>query len=177
MVSAGRRYYCLPTITIIGAFLRIGGPPIESPYSLTGPEKMSCRNTKKLTKAKWLLGKECAENVGVEWKGRVSRMSWIMNDKIKQWGITWRDSTLTNTSVSLGINGDLGSALMMSHDMTLLALREVHDEFFPFALAPSLRCTRFRPEMERTTMSLSCLTPHCATWRCASMHRREASSS
>ena len=35
----------------------------------------------------------------------------------------------------LGDNGDLGSALMMSHNMTLLALREVQDEFFPFALA------------------------------------------
>ena len=97
--------------------------------------KMSCRNTKKLTKAKWLLGKECAENVAVEWKDRVPRMSWIMNDKIKRWGITWRDSTPTNASVSLGINGDLGSALMMSHGMTLLALREVQDEFFRFALA------------------------------------------
>ena len=96
---------------------------------------MSCRNTKKPTKAKWLLGKECAENADVEWKGRVPRMSWIMNDKIKRWGITWRDSTPTNTSVSLGINGDLGSALMMSHGMTFLALREVQDEFFPFALA------------------------------------------
>ena len=63
------------------------------------------------------------------------RMSWIMNDKIKRWGITWRDSTPTNASVSLGIIGDLGSALMMSHDMTLLALKEVHDEFFAFALA------------------------------------------
>ena len=45
------------------------------------------------------------------------------------------DSILTNMLVSLGINGDLGSALMMSHGMTLLALREVQDEFFPFALA------------------------------------------
>ena len=62
-------------------------------------------------------------------------MSWIMNDKIKRWGITWRDSTPTNASVSLGINGDLGSALMISHGMTLLGLREVQDEFFPFALA------------------------------------------
>ena len=62
-------------------------------------------------------------------------MSWRMNDKIKQWGITWRDSTPSNASVSLGINGDLGSALMMSHDMTLLALREVKDDFWPFALA------------------------------------------
>ena len=97
--------------------------------------KMSCRNTKKPTKAKWLLGEECEENAAVEWKGRVPRMSWIMNDKIKRWGITWRDSTPTNASVSLGINGDLGSVLMMSHGMTLLALKEVQDEFFAFALA------------------------------------------
>ena len=97
--------------------------------------KMSCRNTKKPTKAKWFLGEECAENAAVKWKGRVPRMSWIMNDKIKRWGITWRDSTPTNASESLGINGDLGSALMMSHGMTLLSLREVQDEFFPFALA------------------------------------------
>ena len=62
-------------------------------------------------------------------------MSWRMNDKIKRWGITWRDSTPTNALVSLGINGDLGLVLMMSHDMTLLALREVKDDFWPFALA------------------------------------------
>ena len=97
--------------------------------------KMSCRNTKKPTKAKWLLGEECEENAAVEWKGRVPRMSWIMNDKIKRWGIPWRDSTPTNASVSLGINGDLGSALMISHGMTLLALKEVQDEFFAFTLA------------------------------------------
>ena len=96
---------------------------------------MSCRNTKKPTKAKWLLGEDCVENIDMEWKGHVPRMSWIMNDKIKRWGITWRDSTPTNASVSLGINGDLGSALMMSHGMTLLALREVKDEFFAFAVA------------------------------------------
>ena len=71
----------------------------------------------------------------MEWKGRVPRMSWIMNDKIKRWGITWRDSTPTNALVSLGINGDLGSTLMMSHGMTLLTLREVKDEFFAFAIA------------------------------------------
>ena len=58
-----------------------------------------------------------------------------MNDKIKRWGIMWSDSTPTNASVSLGINGDLGSALMMLHGMTLLALREVQDDFWPFALA------------------------------------------
>ena len=97
--------------------------------------KMSCRNTKKPTKAKWLFGEECEENAAVESKVRVPRMSWIMNDKIKRWGITWRDSTPTNASMSLGINGDLGSALMMSHGMTLLELKEVQDEFFAFALA------------------------------------------
>ena len=96
---------------------------------------MSCRNTKKPTKAKWLIGEECAENADVEWKGRVPRISWIMNNKIKRWGITWRDSIPTNMSVSLGINGDLGSAFMMSDGMTLLALKEVQDEFFPFVLA------------------------------------------
>ena len=37
--------------------------------------------------------------------------------------------------MSLGINGDLGSALMMSHGLTLLALREVKDELFAFAVA------------------------------------------
>ena len=90
---------------------------------------------KKPTKAKWLLGKDCPENVDVEWKGRVPRMSWRMNDKIKRWGITWRDSTPTNASVSLGINGDVGSALMMSHGMTLFVLKEVEDDMWPFALA------------------------------------------
>ena len=39
-----------------------------------------------------------------------------------------------NASVSLGINGDLGSALMMSHGMTLLALTEVEDDMWPDAL-------------------------------------------
>ena len=62
-------------------------------------------------------------------------MLWRMNNKIKRWGIPWRDFTPTNASVSLGINGDLESALMMSHGMTLLALREVKDDFWPFALA------------------------------------------
>ena len=135
MVLAGRRYHCLLTATIIRALLHIGGPPIERPQSLTCSQKISCRNTKKPTKAKWLLGEDCVENVDVEWKGHVPRMSWIMNDKIKQWRITWRDSTPTNVSVSLGINGDLGSALMMSHSMTLLALRKVKDEFFMFVVA------------------------------------------
>ena len=101
---------------------------------------------KKPTKAKWLLGEECAENTAVEWKGRVPRMSWIMSDKIKRWGITWWDSTPTNASVSLGINGDLGSALMMSHGMTLLALREVQNKFFLFALAALVAVHPIRAE-------------------------------
>ena len=70
-ISAGLRYHCLQTVTIIGALLRIGGLPIERPHSLTCPQQMSCRNTKKPTKAKWLLGEDCAENVDVEWKDRV----------------------------------------------------------------------------------------------------------
>ena len=48
-----------------------------------------------------------------------------MRDKIRRWGITWRESTPTNLVVSLGVNGNLGSAIMMSHDMTLLALTSI----------------------------------------------------
>ena len=55
-------------------------------------------------------------------------MLWRMNDRIKQWGITWRDSTPTNAAVSLNINGNLGSEIMMSHGMTLLAMISVEDE-------------------------------------------------
>ena len=109
--------------------------PADRKPTVTGWCAISCRNLRKPTKAKWLLGEDCEENVAVEWKGRVPRMSWRMNDKIKRWRIIWRDSTPTNESVSLGINGDLGSALMMSHGMTLLAQREVKDDFWPFALA------------------------------------------
>ena len=61
-----------------------------------------------------------------------------MNNKIQRWGITWRDSTPINPDVSLGINGDLGSAMMMSHGMTLLALAKVQDDIFPFALVALL---------------------------------------
>ena len=90
---------------------------------------------KKPTKAKWLLGEEYPTDIDIEWKGRIPRMSWKMNDKIKRWGITWRDSTPTNAVVSLGINGDLESALMMSHGMTLLVLIPVEDDMWPDALA------------------------------------------
>ena len=57
-----------------------------------------------------------------------------MNDRINRWGTTWRDSTSTNAAVSLGINGDLGLAIMMSHGMTLLALTPVKDKMWPDAL-------------------------------------------
>ena len=99
---------------------------------------MSCRNTKKPTKAKWLLGEDYPTAVDIESKGFRPRMTWRMSDKIKRWSITWRDSTPTNPIVSLGINGDLGSAIMMSHGMTLLALTSTPDERWENALAALL---------------------------------------
>ena len=44
----------------------------------------------------------------------------------------------TNPDVSLGINGDVGSAIMMSHGITLLVMSEVKDEVFAFALVALL---------------------------------------
>ena len=41
----------------------------------------------------------------------------------------------TNPAVSLGINGDLGSAIMMLHEMTLLALTSTADKWWANALA------------------------------------------
>ena len=55
------------------------------------------------------------------------------------------DSTLTNSDVSLGINGDVGTAIMMSHSMTLLAMSEVKDELFAFALIALLAVHPIRP--------------------------------
>ena len=74
----------------------------------------------------------------IEYNGIQPRAAWRMSDKIHRWGITWRDSMLTNPDVSLGINGDVGSAIMMSHGMTLLAMSEVKDEVFAFALVALL---------------------------------------
>ena len=99
---------------------------------------MSCRNTKKPTKAKWLLGEDYPTAMAIESKGCRPRMTWRMSDKIKRWGITWRDSTPTNPVVSLGINGDLGSAIMMSHGMILLAFTSTPDERWANALATLL---------------------------------------
>ena len=104
-----------------------------------------CRIVKKPTKAKWLLGNEYEMEIDIEYKGGQPRAAWRMSDKIQHWGITWRDSTPTNPDVSLGINGDLGSAIMMSLGMTLLALSEVTDELFPFALVALLAVHLIRP--------------------------------
>ena len=65
-------------------------------------------------------------------------MTWKMSDKIRQWGITWRDFTPTNPAVSLGINGDLGSIVMMSLGMTLLALTSTTNDKWTDALAAFL---------------------------------------
>ena len=56
----------------------------------------------------------------------------------KAMGHNWRDSTPTNPAVSLGINGDLGSAIMMLHGMTLLALNSILDERWGNPLAALL---------------------------------------
>ena len=106
---------------------------------------MYCRNTKKPTKAKWLLAEDYPTAVDTESKGCRLRMTWRMSDKIKRWGITWRDSTSPNLAVSLGINGDLGSAIMMSHGMTLLALTSTTDERWANALAALLVVHPIRP--------------------------------
>ena len=68
-----------------------------------------------------------------------------MSDKIQRCGITWRDSTLTNPDVSLGIDGDVGTAIMMSHNMTLLAMSEVTDKLFLFALVAFFVVHPIRP--------------------------------
>ena len=83
--------------------------------------------------------------IDIEYKSVQPRAAWRMSDKIQRWGITLRDSMPTNPNVSLGINGDLGSAIMMSHGMTLLALSEVQDELFSFALVALLAVHPIRP--------------------------------
>ena len=83
--------------------------------------------------------------INIECKGVQPRMAWRMSDKIKRWGITWRDSTPMNPDVSLGINGDLGSAIMMSHGMNLLALGPVDDEMWLDALAALIAVHPIRP--------------------------------
>ena len=115
--------------------LRIGGPSIRCLGILKALHTLYCRAIKKPTKAKWLLGDKYEIEINIECKGVQPQMTWRMSDKIKRWGITWRDSTPTNLDVSLGINGDLGSAIMMSHGMTLLALAPIEDEMWLDPLA------------------------------------------
>ena len=129
----------------MNALLRVGGPPIQCSAILKALRTSYCRNTKKPTKAKWLLGDEYEMEIDIECKGVVPWMAWMMSDKIKRWGITWRDSTLMNPDVSLGINGDLGSAIMMFHGMTLLALALVDDGMWPDALAALVAVHPIRP--------------------------------
>ena len=83
--------------------------------------------------------------IDIEYKGIQPWAAWRMSDKIQRWGITWRDSTPTNPDVSLGINGDVGTAIMMSHGMTLLAMSEVTDELFSFALVALFAVHLIRP--------------------------------
>ena len=83
--------------------------------------------------------------IDIEYKSIQPRAAWRMSNKIQSWRITWRDSTPTNPDVSLGINGDVGTAIMMSHGMTLLAMSEVTDELFPFALVALLAVHPIRP--------------------------------
>ena len=50
-----------------------------------------------------------------------------------------------NPDVFLSINGNVGTAIMMSHGMTLLAMSEVTDELFTFALVALLAVHPMRP--------------------------------
>ena len=83
--------------------------------------------------------------IDIEYKGIQPRAAWRISDKIQCWGIIWRDSTPTNLDVSLDINGNIGTAIMMSYSMTLLAMSEVTDELFPFALVALLAVHPIRP--------------------------------
>ena len=127
------------------ALLSISGPPIRCSAILKALRTSYCRNTKKPTKAKWLLGDKYEMEIDIQCKGIVPRMAWRMSDKIKRWGITWRDLTPTNPDVCLGINGDLELAIMMSHGMTLLALALVDDEMWRDALTTLVAIHPIRP--------------------------------
>ena len=123
----------------------IGGPPIRGAGKLKTLRSSLCRAAKKPTKAKWLLGDKYEMEINIEYNGIQPWAAWRMSDKIHHWGITWRDSTPTNPDVSLGINGDVETAIMMSHGMTLLAMSEVKDKLFPFALVALLAVHPIRP--------------------------------
>ena len=78
-----------------------------------------------------------------------------------------------NASVSLEINGDLRLALMMSHGMTLLALREVQDDFWPFALAALVAVHPIRAgDGEDDYVAVMLDTTLCHMEMCASAQER-----
>ena len=155
----------------------IGGLPIEVADPLTAMPTLPCRNMKKPTKAKWLLGEEYLIEINIECNGRRPRMSWKMSEKITQWEITWTDSTLANAAVSLGINGDLGSAIMMSHGMTLLALTTVFKETWPNALAALVVVHPIRPgKGEDDYIAVVLNATMCHMELCASAQEKASSS-
>ena len=129
----------------MNALLHIGGSLIRCLTILKALHTSYYRAAKKPTKAKWFLGDEYEIEIDIECKGVVPRMAWRMSNKIKRWEITWKDSMPTNPDVSLGINGDLGLAIMMSHRMTLLALARVDNEMWPDALAALVAVHLIRP--------------------------------
>ena len=132
---------------------------------------------KKPTKAKWLLGKEYPTKIDIECKGCQPRMLWRISDKIKRWGIIWRNSTPTNAVVSLGINGDLGSVIMMSHSMTLLALTLVEEKMWPDALATLVVVHPIRPrEGEDDYIAVVLDATMCHMELCADAQERAYSS-
>ena len=81
------RYTTLPVPVVhdvkMNALLRISGSPIQCSAPLTALHTLYCRNTKKPTKAKWLLGEEYETEIDIECKGLVPRMALRMSDKIK----------------------------------------------------------------------------------------------
>ena len=68
----------LKMLTIV----RIGGQLIEVVDLLTTMLTLSCKNTKKPTKAKWLLGEEYPTKIDIECNECGPWMSWRMSDKI-----------------------------------------------------------------------------------------------
>ena len=146
----------------------IGDPPIELSQGLTPYSTLSSRNTKKPTKAKWFLGEDYPTAVDIESRGCRPRMTWRMSDKIKCWEITWRDSTPSNPVVSLGINGDLESAIMMSHGMTLLTLTSTANERWANALVALLTAHPIWPgKREDDYIAVVLDTKYCHMELCA----------
>ena len=60
----------------------IGSPAIKIVEPLIAMLTLSCRNIKKPTKVKWLLGEECLTDFDIECNGRRPWMSWRMSNKL-----------------------------------------------------------------------------------------------